>query len=872
MARSPFPTGDFGARTSGGLPGGDVGAPAAGAVGDLGRAARQFGARVRDMADRAYVREGQADAAGAIRNMREFGLEPSLPDGHGVREEAFKTAVRGQLLAERQAAYIGQMGEVETAHPASETEFASARQAVRAAFTPTGDAETDLAFERFVTVQDAEALGRVRGRQEGVRRDTVRGAFITSATTARTVLGQSVANAGLSEEGDALVGASLSQFAGQLSRFGPREAFSIGGIEFAADPARAAVVSAEEMGRLFGEVQAETRVNWILTAGQRAPDAASKLAFAGQVQERWAAGDPMFAGLDAADMGRLSARLEAEAQSAAVGERAAVTAAGERARDLMRALEYGGDVDPAEIRAAARASGDPGLMAEADYRLTYGFQVSPRENNAPGGFGAPGTGGAVGAGFGPWVGVLLDQMEGPGLVPDDNGRGRAQYGITEASHPEAWADGRIDRAEAAGIYKRQYWDAIGGDSLSPDLAFAAASAAVVGGVGTARELLSQANGDVDRFLSLEEARFRRLAAENPAKYGDDLPGWLNRLGRVRGAIGGMRAQRRAAEGYASDPIGYARGTANRPALAPVAEFDPGAPFGGDVAAWGHAIQQRRAMGQELSRSDGVPARILASEEAAYYKDRIAADPAALVTLATAAGTALGGDGARAFFGELGRAGVAGADLHLAYLAMSPTNANTVRQVVEGRALRAGGARNADFGEADSIVDRSPNFARALSEQPDLLSAVIGIAEDMAIADAARGRVQSADSYLQSALGATNRDGVRFGGMINLNDAATLVPNWLRADRLDDALEVAARGWQASDRGPVYANGRPIPSHLLLGYRLTAMPNGRYRLVNPTTGSDAAARNGQPFEFDIERPAFRDLLARRLPGAVLPEAR
>ena len=872
MARGPFPTGDFGRGVSQSLPGGAVGAPGAGAAGALADAAQRFSGRLSKMADRSLEREGLADAAKMVDLENNFGVTAVLRPGQGVDDQAYNTALRAQHLANRQAEYAGQLSQIETAHPDSETGFVNAHTAMDAAFVPTGDPETDLAFNRFRAIENQQALNRVRRGQEQVRREAVRGAYVSTAATAGTALGQAVMSAGLTDDGAALVGLSLNQYATQLARFGPREAFTIGGFEFAADPTRAGVVGADVLATDFNRAQAEARMAWVTAAGDRVPDAQAKLAFAGQVQERWAAGDPMFAGLDAADMERLVARLESDAQSAAVGERAAVTAAGQRARDLLQAQEYGGDVDPADIRAAAQASGDPGLIAEVEYRQTYGFQVSPRENNAPGGLAAPGTGGAVGAGFGPWVGVLLDQLEGPGLVANDNGRGRAQFGITEASHPEAWADGRIDRTEAAGIYKRQYWDAIGGDGLPPELAFAAASAAVVGGVGTARDLLAQAGGDVDRFLSLEEARFRRLAAQDPAKYGDDLPGWLNRLGRVRGAIGGMRAQRRAAEGYASDPIGYARGTATRAGLALISEFDPGAPFGGDVAAWGQAIQQRRATGQELSRRDGVPARILASEEVAFYKDAFERDPGAVVALATAAYQAVGPDGAREIFNELGRGGAASADLRLGWLASEPSTRGFAARVVDGRRLRAEGGMEPKFPSGESIADRAPQYALALSAQPQVLAAITALAEDRAFADVATGQLQSADAYLQGALGGTNRNGARFGGLTNLNGAATLSPTWLQADRMDDMLEEATRLWVAGDQGPVYSNGQAIPSQQLMGYRLLAMPTGRYRLINPRTGAQAEGRSGGAFEFDPNYRGFRDHLSRRLPGAVLPEAR
>ncbi len=872
MARGPFPTADFGRNTSDRLIGTGIGAPGSEGASAIAGAASEFGRRLRGVADRAYVREGEADAMSAIQGAALGGGEAQFRGGTGLDDQAYDAIVREKRGTDRQAAYLEQVGALEVQHGENLGAFTEALAVTRKAFDdkPTGDVQLDTSFGNFVTLQNAAAARRVRVGDERRRVATARGVLTTAVATGQTALGQAIASAGLDDAGAQLVGASLNQFAGTLARFGPREAFSVGGIDFPADPTRSAAADPDDLARLFDAAQAQARMSWISNAGDMAPDAMAKAAFVGQVQERWAAGDPMFAGLDAGQMDQVVNRLEAGASRAAADEQAQVTAAGTQARDLLKALEYGGDVDPGQIRALAEASGDPGLIAEADYRLTYGFEISPRDKSGASG----GGGGVVTADVGGWNNFLLDRLEGPGLVANDNGRGRAQYGITEQSHPEAWRDGKVDRAEAGLIYKREYWDPIGGDQLAPELAFVAASAAVIGGVGTAKAMLAQANGDPERFLQLEEARFRRLAAQDPGQYGDDLPGWLNRHGKIRGALATMRAQRRAADGYATDPIGYARGTGTRPALATVAEFDPGAVFAGGegVRGWAEAMRGRRATGQELSRRDGVPARMLASEEVAFYKERIESDPSAVVTLAAAAGSALGGDGARDLFAELGRAGVVGADLHLAHLATEPTNANIVRSVVEGRTLRADGARDADFGDEDSITKVAPTFAPAMAEQPDLMSAVISLAQDMAIADAARGRLQSASAYLNSALGATRRDGQRYGGVVTVNDAPTIAPNWLRADRMDDAVLIAAQGWFSSERGPVYANGNPIPPTQLGGYRLTAMPNGRYRLTNPRTGDDAVARSGRAFEFDIEQAAFRELLERRLPGSVLPGAR
>jgi hypothetical protein len=154
-------------------------------------------------------------------------------------------------------------------------------------------------------------------------------------------------------------------------------------------------------------------------------------------------------------------------------------------------------------------------------------------------------------------------------------------------------------------------------------------------------------------------------------------------------------------------------------------------------------------------------------------------------------------------------------------------------------------------------------------QPELFAVIQATARDMAIADAARGQLQSAEAYVNSALGATGSGGRRYGGVARVNGADTLAPTWLRHDYLDDALEIAANAWTANGNGPVYSNGQPIPAQTLRGYRLKATPTGTYRLVN-TAGEELPARSGHPFEFNIEDARFRDVLRRRLPGAVLPE--
>lgn len=868
MARSPFPTGEgFGRNVSDNLPGINIGAPAAGAAGALADSARRVGRQVRQMAERAWTREGEADAANVIAAGELTGNKPGIRQGRGVDDEAYNTVIRERLLTERKALYLEQSDQIDIANPDSVGRWAEADAAMTGAFTPTGDPTVDTDFANFVTVQRAQRLGRVRGGEERARQEMVRGTYVETAAVGRTALGQAIATAGFDEQGSRLVGVSLAQYAQQLARFGPREAFTIGGIEFAADPSRAGVISPALLAETFDASRRDAQMGWISQAAERSPDAASRRAFIGQVQERWQAGDEAFTGLDVGDFDQLQRGLNAGLARAEADEASAMAAAAARARDLLTAGEYGDAVDMAELRQLAEQSGDVGLMAQVDFAAQHGFEATPaslRESI---------QGGAVGAGFTGWSNLLLDQLEGPGFVPDDNGAGRSQWGITESSHPQAWRDGKIDRAEAAAIYRREYWDAIGADNLDPDLALAAASAAVVGGVGTAQELLRQSGGDVERFLQLEEARFRRLAASEP-RHARHLEGWLRRIGRVRGAIQAQRAQRRSADGYASDPIGFARGNERRAPLASMAEMDPVSVFnGGDTTAWGTALQQRRATGQGLAQRDGVPVRMLANEEVSFYKDAIQRDPSAIVPLATAAVAAIGPDGAADLFNELGRGGLAPADLRLAQLASERRTQDLARLALDGRRARLDGgalpAFDADDGTIRAYVQRN---AAAWGNGANT-QAVIAIAEDMAIGSASKGTILTPEWYVNAALGAVPSNGAWYGGVTEVNGAPTVAPSWMKADRLEDALEIMAEMAVAGDWGPVYQNGQPIPARELRGYRLRLRDDGSYLLINPRTGQSVPNRSGRPFAWNPDYQGTPELLSRRLgQGATLPRAR
>lgn len=128
---------------------------------------------------------------------------------------------------------------------------------------------------------------------------------------------------------------------------------------------------------------------------------------------------------------------------------------------------------------------------------------------------------------------------GDKLVPD--GKGVAKYGINSAANPDVdvknlTADG------ARALYRARYWDAIGAESLPADMRLVAFDTAVNHGVGTAKKLIEQADGDPRKLLELRAAEYSRLAKEDPAEYAASYDGWMNRLGKLQGQVDALRGQ------------------------------------------------------------------------------------------------------------------------------------------------------------------------------------------------------------------------------------------------------------------------------------------------------------------------------------------
>lgn len=128
------------------------------------------------------------------------------------------------------------------------------------------------------------------------------------------------------------------------------------------------------------------------------------------------------------------------------------------------------------------------------------------------------------------VGKTL-KFEG-GLNPRDTNGTPSLYGINKAANPDV-DFGTLTPQKATDIYKSRYWDAIGGDSLPPELAHVAFDTAVIAGPGRAKKLMVAADGDPSKFLDLREQFQNGLIERNPTKYGPYERAWNNRVAELR---------------------------------------------------------------------------------------------------------------------------------------------------------------------------------------------------------------------------------------------------------------------------------------------------------------------------------------------------
>ena len=178
--------------------------------------------------------------------------------------------------------------------------------------------------------------------------------------------------------------------------------------------------------------------------------------------------------------------------------------------------------------------------------------------------------------FGFSVGKTL-KFEG-GLNPRDTNGTPSLYGINQAANPDVDFS-TLTPQKATEIYKNRYWNAIGGDSLSPELAHVAFDTAVIAGPGRAKKIMEASGGDPLKFLELRQQFQDSLLEANPVKYGKYERAWNNRVAELRRDVeAGIPESGAAGEGGVSAARLDATGV--RPRVQPLSYATTEEPRGG----------------------------------------------------------------------------------------------------------------------------------------------------------------------------------------------------------------------------------------------------------------------------------------------------
>lgn len=814
----------------------------------LGRASAALGGELDDIAARAAQTAGAEQAAADIAAGRGVTAKAAGLLGFSVKAESYNKVADAWLATQHKADLSQAMGEAFAANPDNPVKLEEAFGGVLKSVRPTGRAMVDAEVQGTFLTQRADFLARAAAGAKKAAEERGAAAFLQDLQDGEVNIGRVASGAPIDAQGGQRVSDAIRAMVQTLSKYGPKTPFKVGGIEFAASEDRMDALSPARMEPLIQQAVGQATSAWVLTQADRLPTEAAKREFAQQIRTRWEAGDPLFKVIDGGQMVTLQRQLEADGDRARASERAASIEAGQDVRQGIEAFRWGGDVNFDQLARRAAQSGDAGLVAEVDF-----YRKADPE-----------TRGVLHTVYARQLGLIGGGGDGAPVVVDAQGRpvprgirnnnpGNLEDGDFAKSLPGyAGSDGRFARfatpeagVSAAQANLRGYFQK-GFDTV----------AEVVGRWAPAKDgndvkgytARVAAALKVDPNAKLTEADIPRLAN---AMFGVESPGgaWDTPAG-VKPGTPAYVAWAATREGFTSDPLKYALGGENRPAIAPVSVLVPEAAFAqGDAhQAWSTSLQERAKLGRSLASIYGVAPRILTNQERDFYKARVEADPQQAVALAIVAKDALGAGDALAFMRELGDTpGQASAHLHIADLAV--TSPGFAKAAAQGIAYMAEGAKLPD----DKARDIRVAFEDARHGVPgDLSIAAERVAMAAALNDFRSGADRPASYYLKGALGGTARDGHMFGGPATVNGALTVVPRWLNPQYADDALEAVGTSWAAQGIGPVWANGEPVSGREMARMRMQLTPNGTYRLINPKTGNPLRNRQGRPMEIDFDR--------------------
>jgi hypothetical protein len=118
-----------------------------------------------------------------------------------------------------------------------------------------------------------------------------------------------------------------------------------------------------------------------------------------------------------------------------------------------------------------------------------------------------------------------------GYVEDDAGKGPSNFGINKSANPDVDVK-NLTKEKARELYKKRYWDAIGGDALAakdPALATVAFDTAVNMGVGKANQLVAASKGNPSTLLGMRQQHYDSLIKKDPEKFAPYAKSWKERV-------------------------------------------------------------------------------------------------------------------------------------------------------------------------------------------------------------------------------------------------------------------------------------------------------------------------------------------------------
>lgn len=328
---------------------GNEGAGAFALAGVVGRLGRQ----VSNMADEAVIRAAEADGARA-------GLSPSFDpqilfkDG-SLRAQAFdRAAARSyqvQLDRNMREGIAAAVEEFGHAPDQLKGQFDQLRAGYRSILPP----QMQPAFEgRFLSFEHAE-MSAALARNEKLRLAEERAEILPAIEAMRKdmiALGYKGGDPDIVAAG---VASQMEAFKERLIEYGPRGAFSLGGVEFEADAGRAGLLGPDDIAAELAEAEQAAQSAQVLGTVERMNSSAAieRYREAFVAEQRGLGADSPFA---PAALDRLDNALSAQAAAKRAEERRAAAEVRADLRDLQSLVDAGFAIDEERIGAVSRAA------------------------------------------------------------------------------------------------------------------------------------------------------------------------------------------------------------------------------------------------------------------------------------------------------------------------------------------------------------------------------------------------------------------------------------------------------------------------------------------------------------------------------------